>query len=95
MSEEKRPGLLRYNPRRDANESAIIDALLWSGATVEKLNIKGAPDLLVGYNEKNYLIEVKNGKAKLNKNQKEWHEDWHGKAYVVRTPEEAIMILEL
>lgn len=46
--------------RRDANESTIIIALVQVGATVQQLNEKGVPDLLVGYQGRTFLIEVKN-----------------------------------
>ena len=46
--------------RRDANESMIVLALRAVGATVHQLDGKGICDLLVGYQQQTYLIEVKN-----------------------------------
>jgi hypothetical protein len=47
--------------RRDANEPAIVEALQAAGAVVERLGYpKGVPDLLVGYQGRTFLLEVKN-----------------------------------
>ena len=44
---------------RDANEPEIVKALEAAGATVTRLNEAGVPDLLVGYQGKTKLLEVK------------------------------------
>jgi len=46
--------------RRDANEATIVIALRAVGASVLHLDGKGVPDLLVGYEGKTHLLEVKN-----------------------------------
>lgn len=47
----------RYAARRDENEQAVVDALEAAGASVTRL---GQPmDLLVGYQGRNTLLEVK------------------------------------
>lgn len=38
----------RKNPKRDANEQEIIDALRKAGCSVQQLSGVGVPDLLVG-----------------------------------------------
>ena len=77
--------------KRDANEPAIIKALEAVGATVEQIPTgKGVCDLLVGYWFRNYLLEVKIPKGKLNKVQKVWHSEWKGQKCVVYTPEDAL-----
>jgi hypothetical protein len=48
----------------------------------------GVPDLLVGYQGKNILIEIKDGnktpsKRKLTDDQVKWHESWNGGAVAV------------
>ena len=88
--------LPRYKPRRDANEKLIVATLRRVGATVIHLNIRGAPDLLVGYNGETHLIEIKGDRksAILNELQEEWHEKWVGSPVrVVRTPEEALEVI--
>lgn len=61
----------RYAARRDENEQAVVDALEAAGASVTRL---GQPmDLLVGYQGRNTLLEVKKplgprgGKSSANK----------------------------
>ena len=77
--------------KRDANEPEIIAALESAGATVEQLPTgKGVPDLLVGYEGKNYLIEVKTAKGHLNCKQFKWHCAWSGQVEVVYTPQQAL-----
>ncbi len=49
----------RRAARRDANEAAIVAALIAAGASVTHLSVAGAPDLLVGAAGRTVLIEVK------------------------------------
>ncbi len=60
------------------------------GCTVQSLADCGAgvPDLLIGYNGKCYLAEIKDGskppsKRKLTPDQIRWHNAWHGQVAVV------------
>lgn len=94
---------MRYRPRIDKNQPAIVKALRAAGASVQPLAAvgKGCPDLLVGFRGVNLLIEVKDGEAgaespshyTLTPNQKTWHRDWHGQVAIVNTPEEALAVL--
>ena len=89
--------------QRDSNEAEIINALEAVGATVEQMVTgSGVPDLLVGYKDINYLMEVKplpvKGKVfasqvALNKKQVIWHWYWKGQKAVVRTSEEALALI--
>lgn len=89
--------------QRDSNESEIVEALLAVGATVELIPTgSGVPDLLVGYKDVNYLMEVKplpiKGKiyasqVALNPKQIEWHSMWKGQKAVVRTIEDALAVI--
>jgi len=85
--------LHRRNPKRDANEREIIDALKQIGCTVKQLSATGLPDLLVGYRGKNYLIEVKQSNGKLTDDQVEFHASWFGRIDVVMNVDEAIKIV--
>lgn len=86
-------GLHSYSAKRDSNESAIIEALRTAGCTVTPLSIKGCPDLLVGIDGVNYLVEVKNGKNDLTDDQIKFFETWEGQCAVVRTVEEALKVI--
>ena len=81
--------------RTDANQQEIIDALRQLGVSVQSLHAvgSGVPDLLAGYRGRNYLLEVKMPDGKLNDKQAEWHTDWRGDTYVVRTVEDAIHVV--
>lgn len=75
--------------RADANQSTLVEALRAIGASVEILGGKGVPDLLVGYEDENYLLEVKPRNKKLNDDQVRWHAEWKGRVVVVRTTADA------
>jgi hypothetical protein len=79
--------------KRDANEPAIIDALLLDGCSVDQLpGGNGRPDLLVGEPRTNLwiLMEVKvPEKQKLNPLQKSYHAACHARIHLVTTPEQA------
>jgi len=83
----------RRAAKRDKNEREIIDSLVSVGATVEQISKKGVADLLVGYDSKNYLMEVKGPKGKLTKDEEQWFSKWNGNVQIVRTPEEALLII--
>ena len=56
QEEDEGMSLRRVNPKRDVNERAIVDALRKIGCKVQRLNIC---DLLILYDERLYLLEVK------------------------------------
>jgi hypothetical protein len=67
---------------RDANEREIVDALEGVGATVVLLepSVPGLPDLLIGYQKKTFLQEVKNpdGRNRVDPAQLTFHRLWRG-----------------
>ena len=83
---------MRRAARVDANHKQIVQGLRSSGCTVQDLSAvgKGCPDILVGRNGINILIEIKTKKGKLTARQVEWHQSWRGNAIVVTSTEEAI-----
>jgi len=81
---------MRRAARTDENQEQIVKALRAVGASVQSLAAvgHGVPDLLVGYQGKNILIEIKDGnktpsKRKLTDDQMKWHESWNGGAVAV------------
>lgn len=69
----------------DANHEQVVSALRAAGATVQSLAGvgKGVPDLLVGFQGKTLLMEVKDGKKtpserRLTEDQIRWHGAWNG-----------------
>ena len=59
----------------------------------------GVPDLLVGYRQHIYLIEVKDGdkspsKQQLTPDEKRFHEEWRGgNLLIIKSVDEAIALL--
>ena len=76
----------------DSNQTRVVKALRELGATVQHLHAvgKGCPDIVVGYKNRNYLLEIKDGEKKLTPDQVIWHYDWKGQVEVVTSPEHAI-----
>lgn len=95
-----------YAKCRDGNEKGIVEALVDAGASVTRLNEAGVPDLLVGFQGKTFMLEVKQperkdgkahtrdgigGQGELTEAQVKWWSKWVGSsAIVVHSPEEAL-----
>jgi hypothetical protein len=69
----------------DANHEQVVSALRAAGASVQSLAGvgKGVPDLLVGFQGKTLLMEVKDGRKtpsarRLTEDQLKWHGVWRG-----------------
>jgi len=89
---------MRKYGRVDANQISVVKALRSAGASVQSLASigKGCPDLLVGFEGINYLLEVKDGKKppserKLTDDQVKWMDSWDGEVIVVNSPKEALV----
>lgn len=83
-------------PRRtDANQADIVQALRLAGCTVHSLHAvgHGCPDLLIGRGGENYLLEVKTDDGTLRWSQQQWIAKWRGQVAVVRSVEEALVVL--
>ena len=77
------------------NQKTIVDTLRKAGATVNSLSAvgNGVPDLLVGFNGRSYLLEIKNGLG-LTPMEEKWFSLWAGgPAYVVGSPEAALKFM--
>ena len=79
--------------RVDRNQNRIVEALEVIGASVERLGSKDQPDLLVGYQHRNYLMEVKTESGKLRDGQEDFQERWKGQVSTVRTIADALRVL--
>jgi hypothetical protein len=80
----------------DINQKAVVDAFRKLGASVALLHQVGAgfPDLLVGFAGENLLVEVKEGKKTLRKNQQDWADAWKGgPVTVVHNVDEVVALL--
>lgn len=93
---------MRRAAKVDANQDQVVIALKAAGATVQSLAAvgKGVPDLLVGWQGKTVLFEVKDGRRplseqRLTEQQLTWHGTWRGGPLcVVDGPEAALRALK-
>lgn len=91
------PQSAKHAPRRvDGNQEDVVKWLRKNGATVQHISDlgSGCPDLLVGYQGKNFLLELKDDtqpvrSRKLTPDEKKWHERWEGSVVVVENALEA------
>jgi hypothetical protein len=79
----------------DSNAAEIVRVLRASGCSVQLIqganNQAGVPDLLVGHNGRNHLLEVKRPKTgRLSDGQLKFIRDWRGRVAVVTTVDEAL-----
>ena len=84
---------MRYAARVDANQAQVVSALRAAGAYVW---IIGLPvDLLVGFNNQMYLVEIKNGSKKnLTKLQQDFFASWTGGGlHRIESPDEALRMI--
>lgn len=94
---------MRRAAKVDDNQKEVVQALRKVGATVQSLAAigDGCPDLLVGYNGKTVLMEIKDGSkppsaCALTPAQQLWHKQWTGSTLaIVYGPEGALKVLGL
>lgn len=80
--------------RIDGNHNEIVNHLRsfgWSVTSLAKVGF-GAPDVVVGVEGVNVLLEFKMPKEKLNVEERAWHDGWKGRCYVVHSKGEAEMV---
>lgn len=84
-----------YARRTDANQSEIVHAYESVGATVRTLQQEadGLPDLLVGWQGVNYLIEIKTATGELTPAQVKFFIEWKGQKAIVRDVSEALRVI--
>ena len=87
--------MYRRAPKVDANQQAIVAALLSVGAAVQSHAGagEGVPDLLVFYSRAIYLLEVKNSDGRglrFTPAQVKWRERFEGASIVLMDAREAL-----
>jgi len=82
--------------RVDNNQAEIVQALRDVGASVQCIHTVGGgcPDIIVGHRGVNLLMEIKSEKGKLNIAESEWHRNWRGHVYIVRSVDIALECLK-
>lgn len=93
---------MRLAARTDANQSALVSQLRELGVSVASLARVGGgvPDLLLGHEGKNYLVEVKNGSKPasarvLTPAQVMWRCGWKGQVSTVESLEDILEVMGL
>ena len=93
---------MRHAAKIDANQEEIVRLLRQCGCSVQSLASvgNGCPDLLVGRQGRNWLLEVKDGsripsQQRLTPLQAVWHEAWRGQVVTVRSRDEVAKALGL
>lgn len=86
---------MRRRAKVDLNHGEIVEAFRKMGCSVESLAQLGGgvPDLLVGTDGYNILVEVKRPKKDRNVLQREWDHAWNGWTEVIRTVDDAVALV--
>lgn len=86
---------MRRDAKVDHNQNEIVSALRQIGASVYPLHFagRGCPDLIVGFRGRNFLLEVKTERGRLNTVQSDFHRSWRGQTAVVREAREALIAI--
>jgi len=86
--------------RVDANQADIIKALRKIGCTVTPTHTigKGFPDLVVGRNGVNHLLELKDGTKPpsartLTPDEAKFHIEWRGVVHIVYSVDDAMRVV--
>lgn len=89
--------MTRRRARTDDNHAAMVRELRQLGYSVQSLASVGGgcPDLVVGHNGRNLLVEVKDGSKppsarRLTDAERTFHEQWRGEVIVAHTSEEVM-----
>lgn len=88
----------RYAAKVDANQAEIVDALRQVGASVyPTFRVgHGFPDIVCGFGNQTFFLEVKTEQGKLTPDEAEFIDDWRGRPVaIVRTPEDALRAIGL
>jgi hypothetical protein len=91
---------MRLKARTDYNQKLIVEQLRKLGVSVAITSMmgKGFPDLVLGYQNKNFLIELKDGaKTKSQKgltmDEFKWHTQWKGQVDKCESLEEICKVI--
>lgn len=88
---------MRLAAKTDRNQQEIVKAFRQIGASVQVLSAvgKGCPDILVGWRNRCYLVEIKDGEKppsarQLTADQVRWHASWAGNVIIATSVEDAV-----
>jgi Holliday junction resolvase len=83
---------MRRAAQEDANQKQIVRELRAAGFTVRHTHTigKGFPDLVVGKNGMNLLVEVKRAGKTLTADEREFFETWQGHVIIATCAEDVV-----
>ena len=91
---------MRKFAKVDANQKQIVSQLRRIGASVQSLATigSGCPDLLIGFQGKNYLVELKDGsktksQKKLTPDEEIWIATWRGQVIRCENIDEILKLI--
>jgi Holliday junction resolvase len=86
--------------RVDANQNEIVAVFRQLGCSVAiTSNVRGGfPDIVVGVNGLNLLVEIKDGSKvpsarKLTDDEQRFHDNWKGRAVVVESVDDVVALV--
>ena len=93
---------MRTAAKVDANHDQIASVFRAAGFSVQSLATvgKGCPDLMCAINGHTFCVEVKDAsqppsKRRFTPFQRKWHASWKGRAHVVESVEQALLLIQL
>lgn len=86
---------MRRRAKVDGNHAEIVDAFRKAGCSVVSLAPigGGVPDLIVGSDGYNVMVEVKQPKGQRNLLQRQFDHEWNGWIEVIRSTDEAMALV--
>lgn len=91
---------MRMRARKDANHKEIAQVFTVLGFTVLDTSMigDGAPDMIVGYKNTNFLIEIKDGSKppsarRLTPDEQDFHAKWKGPIAIISSVDEALDLI--
>ena len=91
---------MRRAAKVDGNQGVIASCFIDAGCSFQSLAEvgRGCPDAVVGVAGWNVLVEIKDPaqpacKRRFTPDQKRWHSAWRGRAHVVETVDQALLLV--
>lgn len=88
---------MRYAAKTDRNQAEIVAALRQIGCSVTPTHMvsKGFPDICIGWRNKTFLAEIKDGLLPpsgraLTPAEQIWHDTWRGQVCIIDSIPQAI-----
>jgi Holliday junction resolvase len=94
-------GYSKRNAKKDGNQTRLVNQLRACGISVaitHRLG-DGFPDIVAGWQGKNYLLEIKDpaqvpSKRKLSKDEEIFRDAWKGQYDIVETLDDVLQIIK-